>query len=91
MNDFERLAELYSRINEQMAQKSEEQNELQEAYNKLKETFKIKIGGILDIWEKDIEEGRRRVAASDSVSMTVSSPRMRSCWGTKPMSYIMSS
>lgn len=58
MNDFERLAELYSRINEQMAQKSEEQNELQEAFNKLKETFKIKIGGILDIWEKDIAEGK---------------------------------
>lgn len=58
MNDFERLAELYSRINEQMAHKSEEQNELQEALNKLKETFKIKIGGILDIWEKDIAEGK---------------------------------
>lgn len=58
MNDFERLAELYSRINEQMAQKTEEQNELQEAFNKLKETFKIKIGGILDLKEKDIAEGK---------------------------------
>ena len=34
--------------------------------------------------------GRRSVAASISVRNTLSDPRIRSCCGTKPMSYIMS-
>lgn len=58
MNDYEKLAEFISFVNKQMAQTSEEKKALLETLDKVKKTFKTKIGNTLSIWEKDIEDGK---------------------------------
>ena len=57
MNDYEKLAEFISRINEQMSLRQEEDKALKDTYDKLMATFKSKTGVVLDSWEKEIEEG----------------------------------
>ncbi len=58
MNDYQKLAEFFSHINEEMVVASEKQNALQDAYEKLIETCKSKIDSMLTQWEEDIENGR---------------------------------
>ena len=57
-NDYDKLAEFISFVNEQMAQTSEEKKALRDTLDKVKETFKIKIGSALSTMEKDIEDGK---------------------------------
>ena len=58
MNDYEKLAESFSRINKQMARTSEDKEVLIETLDKVKEIFKTKIGSTLSVWEKEIENGK---------------------------------
>lgn len=58
MNDYDKLAEFISFVNKQMAQTSEEKKALRDTLDKVKETFKIKIGSALSTMEKDIEDGK---------------------------------
>lgn len=58
MNDYQKLAEFFSHINEEMAVESEKQKGVLEAYEKLKESCKSKIDSMLTQWEEDIESGR---------------------------------
>lgn len=58
MNDYDKLAEFISLVNKEMAQTSEEKKALRDTLDKVKETFKIKIGSALSTMEKDIEDGK---------------------------------